>query len=606
MEMASASGARFRLFPSTGRATSSARSRTACVSPASTRTGFSRIVRGGDDRDARAEDPRASGIARFGIVARRRLSRTRADAASVPSFAADDPSRDTSDTSEGDDSMTAFVSDDGGASTTSPSGVAAETVPPIAAPPSSSLLRALGVTDGVLGVAQDRVEMVIKQALPVMGGMASQNVLNLADSVMVGRLGTACVASVGIASTLNFQCQAALQGISSGVQAMSARRVGEGRAEIAAVPLNAALVACACLGVPMAALAFAAAPDIVPRLTSDPAVLAAAVPYLRARLLAVPAVGVNFAFRGFWNAVQQPQIYMNTLLVMHLVNVATSLLLIFGFKGVNLAPFGLAQNAFAVPALGVVGAGVGTTISVWVGTALYLRMGFSRAKHMGFARERPGVADLKTLLGQAAPTSVTNLLFATGMTVMYWIVGRLGTAETAAVNVLINLMLTLVLPCMGMGLAAGALSGRALGRGDAEDAARWPWDVAKLTAAMMFGVGMIAVLIPETLLRCFLTNREAVAKATLPLRFTGVTVAFDALSVTMQNALLGVGDAKKVAAISIGTQWFLFLPLAYLGVTRFPGFDLNWLWGLYVAQRVGQGFLYARIWERGGWKDIKV
>ena len=582
MEMASASGARLRLFPSTGRATSSARPRTARVSPASKRTGFSRITRGGDDRETRAEDPvRASGVARGGIVARRRLSRTRADAASVPSFAADDPSRDKS---EGDDSTT----DD------------STTDPPIAAPPSSSLLRALGVTDGVLGVAQDRVEMVMKQALPVMGGMASQNVLNLADSVMVGRLGTACVASVGIASTLNFQCQAALQGISSGVQAMSARRIGEGRAEIAAVPLNAALVACVCLGVPMAAAAFAAAPYVVPRLTSDPAVVAAAVPYLRARLLAVPAVGVNFAFRGFWNATQQPQIYMNTLLVMHLVNVALSLLLIFGFKGLG------TQNAFAVPALGVVGAGVGTTVSVWVGTALYLRMGFSRAKRMGFARERPSVADLKTLLGQAAPTSVTNLLFATGMTVMYWIVGRLGTAETAAVNVLINLMLTLVLPCMGMGLAAGALSGRALGRGDVEDAAQWPWDVAKLTAAMMFGVGMIAVLIPETLLRCFLTNQEAVAKAVLPLRFTGVTVAFDALSVTMQNALLGVGDAKKVAAISIGTQWFLFLPLAYLGVTRFPGFDLNWLWGLYVAQRVGQGFLHARIWERGGWKDIKV
>ena len=53
------------------------------------------------------------------------------------------------------------------------------------------------MTDGVLGVAQDRVEMVMKQALPVMGGMASQNVLNLADSVMVGRLGTACVRASG-------------------------------------------------------------------------------------------------------------------------------------------------------------------------------------------------------------------------------------------------------------------------------------------------------------------------------------------------------------------------------------------------------------------------
>lgn len=465
----------------------------------------------------------------------------------------------------------------------------------------SNVLRLLGIKNGILGVEQSRVEMVMHQALPVMGGMASQNVLNLADSVMVGRLGTACVASVGIASTLNFQCQAALQGISSGVQAMSARRIGEGRPEFAAVPLNAALVACVCLGVPMAVAAFIAAPSIVPRLTSDPAVIAAAVPYLKARLLAVPAVGVNFAFRGFWNAVQQPQIYMNTLLVMHIVNVSLSLLLIFG------ASFSLPLiGNITIPSLGVVGAGIGTTVSVWVGTALYLKMGFQRAKEMGFARKKPSAEDLKTLLGQAAPTSITNLLFATGMTVLYWIVGKLGTAETAAVNVLINLMLTLVLPCMGMGLAAGALSGRALGRGDVEDAAQWPWDVAKLTAAMMFGIGMIAVVIPEKLLSYFLTNQEAIAKATLPLRFTGITVAFDALSVTMQNALLGVGDAKKVAAISIGTQWVLFLPVAYLGVTYFPGFNLNYLWGLYVAQRVLQGFLYANIWKKGGWKDIKV
>ena len=597
MEMASASGARLRFAPPTGRATSSSRPRTtrsACVSPASTKTGFSRTGFGGDDRDARAF-PRDSRIARLGIVARRRERREhRADAASVPSFEADES--DERPVGVDDDATTSEVS---------------SSISSVDAPPSSSLLRALGVTDGVLGVAQDRVEMVMKQALPVMGGMASQNVLNLADSVMVGRLGTACVASVGIASTLNFQCQAALQGISSGVQAMSARRIGEGRSEVAAVPLNAALVACVCLGVPMALYFFHAAPTIVPRLTSDPAVIAAAVPYLRARLLAVPAVGVNFAFRGFWNATQQPQIYMNTLLVMHFVNVTLSLLLIFGFRGFDCSAFfggdAFFQNVFAVPKLGVVGAGVGTTVSVWVGTVLYLRMGFKRAATMGFARAKPTVSDLKILLGQAAPTSVTNLLFATGMTAMYWIVGKLGTAETAAVNVLINLMLTLVLPCMGMGLAAGALSGRALGRGDVEDAARWPWDVAKLTAAMMFGVGLVAVVFPTTLLGFFLTNPEAVAKATLPLRLTGITVAFDALSVTMQNALLGVGDAKKVAAISIGTQWFLFLPLAFIGVTKFPAtFSLNWLWGLYVLQRVGQGFLYARIWQQGGWKDIKV
>ena len=72
----------------------------------------------------------------------------------------------------------------------------------------------------------------------------------------------------------------------SGVQAMSARRVGEGRPEIAAVPLNAALVICVVLGVPMALAAFILAPELVPRLTSDPAVIEASVPYLRARACA--------------------------------------------------------------------------------------------------------------------------------------------------------------------------------------------------------------------------------------------------------------------------------------------------------------------------------
>jgi Na+-driven multidrug efflux pump len=72
------------------------------------------------------------------------------------------------------------------------------------------------------------------------------------------------------------------------------------------------------------------------RCQSYPAVIVAAIPYLQARLCAVPAVGINFAFRGFWNAVQQPQIYMNTLLVMHAVNISLSLLLIFGGGAVQL------------------------------------------------------------------------------------------------------------------------------------------------------------------------------------------------------------------------------------------------------------------------------
>ena len=51
---------------------------------------------------------------------------------------------------------------------------------------------------------------------------------------------------------------------------------------------------------------------------------------------------------------QQPQIYMNTLLVMHAVNISLSLLLIVGWPAVG------------IPTMGVVGAGIGTSVSIWV------------------------------------------------------------------------------------------------------------------------------------------------------------------------------------------------------------------------------------------------
>ena len=213
-------------------------------------------------------------------TAKSRSERVRTGSASIP-IGGTSPS--DADASSGDP-FAGDLAEDVGTPPPREDGSGNSTLEDIAPEPKSKFLRSIGITNGVLGVSQDRVEMVARQALPVMGGMASQNVLNLADSAMVGRLGTACVAAVGISSTLNFQCQAALQGISSGVQAMSARRIGEGKSANAAVPLNAALILCLLFGIPMATWAYTNAPMLVDGLTADPEVVKHAVPYLRARL----------------------------------------------------------------------------------------------------------------------------------------------------------------------------------------------------------------------------------------------------------------------------------------------------------------------------------
>ena len=60
-----------------------------------------------------------------------------------------------------------------------------------------------------------RTRQVLAIALPIIGGMTSQNILNLVDTAMVAHLGAPVLAGVGLASFLNFMAVAFITGLSS-------------------------------------------------------------------------------------------------------------------------------------------------------------------------------------------------------------------------------------------------------------------------------------------------------------------------------------------------------------------------------------------------------
>jgi Na+-driven multidrug efflux pump len=75
-------------------------------------------------------------------------------------------------------------------------------------------------------LTRERRRAILALALPIIGGMASQNVLNLVDTAMVGLLGAPALAAVGMGSFANFMATAFIMGLSAGVQALAARRLG--------------------------------------------------------------------------------------------------------------------------------------------------------------------------------------------------------------------------------------------------------------------------------------------------------------------------------------------------------------------------------------------
>ena len=179
--------------------------------------------------------------------------------------------------------------------------------------------------------------------------MVSQNVLNLVDLAMVATEGDAAVAAVGVGGFANFLAFSLLTGLSAGVQTIAARRKGEGRDDETALPLNGALLLGVAAAIPMSMVLYHLVPWFLPLQNPDPAVLDVGVPYLQARLVAMSAVAVNFAFRGYWNAIDLSRLYLRTLLVMHACNIFFNWVLIFGNLG--------------APELGAAGAGVSSAIA---------------------------------------------------------------------------------------------------------------------------------------------------------------------------------------------------------------------------------------------------
>ncbi len=428
-------------------------------------------------------------------------------------------------------------------------------------------------------------------ALPIMGGMMSQNVLNLVDIGMVGRLGDSALAATGIGSYANYLAIAFIIGLSTGVQALAARRLGEGKEDETAVPLNGGLMLALILGVPMCIGFVLAAPWVFSLLSSDPEVVEQGVPYLQVRMLSMVAVGMNFSFRGYWSAVHMTGVYLRTLLIMHAVNIFLNWVLIFGNLG--------------APEMGVYGAGLATTISLYLGTALYFYFAVSQAWDKGFLHRLPSTHSLIKQFRLSLPASIQQLLFAAGLVTLIWIIGKIGTAEVAAINILMTFHITALLPAFGISLAATTLVGNALSRKDLDDAALWGWNAAAVCG--IYGLVLTAVLYPfaKPLLGVFLTNPDTRELAYIPMLLWASVISLDIMGMALGNAMMGAGDTRRSMWISVIPQWLFFLPLAYV-VGPVLGYGLLGVWILNGIYRVLQAVIYIQQWSGRKWAHVDL
>ena len=444
-----------------------------------------------------------------------------------------------------------------------------------------------------LHIAPERLQRILIIGVPIIGGMLSQSLINLVDAAMVGRLGDVALAGVGVGSYASFIVVSSVMGLSSGVQALVARRYGAGQHSLLSEPLLAGLSLALLLGIPLTLLFYFGAPYFIPLFNDSNDVAAIAIPYFEWRTLAAAFIGMNFVFRGFWSGIGESKTYLKVLLLMHLANVVLSYLLIFGIPELGLYGYG------------AVGSGMGTAASMVLGTLVYFWLTFKR--HIGRlpSLELPNRSTILSVAQLAVPNSTQQVLFAAGTSVMFWIIGQIGTQEQAVGHILINLALLLILPAVGLGIASTSLVGQALGREDKDDAYQWGWEVVRVAALIMALAGLPLWLFPQEILRLFTPDIHLIELGTWPLRISGIAITLEVTAMVLTQALLGAGASKQVMRINLIMQWAVLLPLAYF-VGPLAGAGLTGVWILQGVQRISLSMIYGVMWRSKQWADIRI
>lgn len=435
---------------------------------------------------------------------------------------------------------------------------------------------------------------VWKLAGPVVLGMISQTLMNVVDTAMVGRLGAYALAATGLGGLLSWMILGTLGGLNMGVQAVTARRFGEGNKIDAGKVLDNGLLIAILIGSICTIFISHGMSYLFRFFTEDQTVVAAGSGYIYYRLLSGLPFMLIVAHRGFFNGIGKTKLHMRVVIVNNVLNVGLNYALIFG--------------RFGFPQMGAHGAGLATTLATIAGTLYFILIALDRKRRNPFRYYQFTNLDMdvcKGIIRLAVPSGLQVLLAMTGYAAFSAIIARIGTIELAATNVCITIWSLAFLPGAGLGVAAASLIGQKLGEKRPEKAEEFGWESARMGILTMGFIGISFLLIPEYIFKIFTDDMAVIATGKIPLRILGIVQVFDATGMVLSQALQGAGMNRWVLQAEIAVNWGFFIPGTLL-VVLFFGWGHNAAWIILGLYLVIFGTVITLKFAGGKWKTVKV
>jgi MATE family multidrug resistance protein len=438
---------------------------------------------------------------------------------------------------------------------------------------------------------RSQIRPVLALALPLIAAEVGWMSMGIVDTVMVGHMQNPAIniAAAALGQVLYNTLAFGIGGILLSLDTYLSQSHGAGRYDEANRWLYHGLILAAAL----AALLFgviAAAPLVMSRMPINAQVLIGAEAFLRALNWGTPTLFLYFTLRRYLQAFNHARWIAAALVSANLFNAIGDWLLIYGHS----------WGPIHIPALGVTGAGLATSVSRAY-LALFLVVGIWRVEHQHNYGLRSMLRHIEssrltrlTILGAPAGGQIFVEISIFGL--VTYLIGTMGPLPLSGHEIALNCASFTFMVPFAISAAAAVRVGQAIGRKAPEEAAAAGWTAILLGAACMATFSTVLVSAPHAIARAF-TPDSSVIQAAVPLLLVAAAFQFfDGLQITATGALRGAGNTHAGLIVHLIGYWVIGLPVGYiLAFHRHYGAVGLWL-GLCV------GLIVAGIALTATWK----
>jgi len=396
--------------------------------------------------------------------------------------------------------------------------------------------------------------------------------MQFADAVMAGRLGADALAAVAVGGSVWFLGFSFCLGLLMAISPIAARHFGAGhKARIGRYTWQGIYLGLA-MGAALILLAQQAVAPLLVVIGIDPEFRDLTIGYVAAINFGAPGIFIFLALRFTTEGIGHTRPIMFTSLFALICNVFLNYVLMFGKLG--------------APALGVVGCGMASAITMWlVASALALYMfasRFYRPFEIFSRMSRLRAPAMKEIVVLGVPIAITITAEAGLFSAVSILMGTRGTAITAAHQIAINFSATTFMIPLALSSATTIQVGQLVGAGKLQS--------ARTSGAV--GIGLCAFFMSLSAL-FLLTFRDGVVSLyTDDAAVRGIAISLllmaalfqiaDGVQVGAAGALRGYKDTRFPMAVNMFAYWVLAFPLAFLAAITFKA-PPNYIWAGFVV-----------------------